>query len=643
MPSTPAAATVSGIGIHRLAARDVDALALGVIDAEVVERLLETEISFRRLALRAILDALREQPAATDPLAPVDQAWDLLVEVEQRDPAAVRAVIDRPFAGAWATRLLRRLRGRLHHDVPLWVEVGYLHAMAAAAAVRAGEPVELAVPAHRGVVHLPSLGHARLPFWEIWETAVVRGTGGDAEVIGSAGRVRVDRGDGGGAPTRDVAVWHPTRAARAVGVVIEDADPYRLVDRVVPPVRLADADVARWEGRLAGAWQVLRDGHPQLAAGVDAAVSAVVPLPVAQRFRSFSATSGDAVGSVELTEPPDPVDGAATLAHEFRHTVLSAVLHLCDLIDPQAPPVLRYAPWRDDPRPPHGVLHGIYAFFGVTEFWRRQRRLAVGADAMLAHFEFALWRGEVLDTATEMLRTGPLTALGRRFVTGIRTTVQGWLPEPVPVETRRLAELATADSRALWRIHHLEPDSAAVERLAAAWAAGAAAPPAAVPARLVPDPGARALDTRASLARLWLADRDAFRRTERAGPGREYRGASAADCALVAGDRARARQGYAADVQRDGDDRRALVGLGLAIGDGEPAGWTLLRRPELVRAVAAAAVDRGGEAPDPSALAAWLLPASVQPDEPDASGQPDVSGQRLARDDAAAAARLIRE
>ncbi|WP_261553528.1 HEXXH motif domain-containing protein [Frankia tisae] len=632
MPSTPAeVATTSGIGIHRLTVRDFDALALGVIDPDVVGRLLEAEISFRRLALRAILDALRERPAATGPLAPVDQAWDLLVEVEQRDSAAVRAVIDRPFTGAWAARLLRRLRGRLHHDIPLWAEVGYLHAMAAAAAVRAGEPVELAVPARRGVVHLPSLGHSHLPFWEIWETAVVRGAGGGVEVIGSAGRVRVNRGDDGGTPTRDVTVWHPTWAARSVGVVIEDADPYRLVGQVVPPVRLNGADVALWEGHLADTWQVLRDGHPQLAAGVDAAVSAVVPLPAAQRFRSFSATSGDAVGGVELTEPPDPVDGAATLAHEFRHTVLSALLHLCDLVDPQAPPVLRYAPWRDDPRPPHGVLHGIYAFFGVTEFWRRQRRLAVGADAMLAHFEFALWRQAVLDTATEMLRTGPLTTLGQRFVTGIRTTVQGWQSEPVPVETRRLAELATADARALWRIHHLEPDPAAVERLAEAWSAGGAAVPAPVPTRLVPDPGARVLDARASLARLWLADRDAFRRAERAGPGREYRGASAADCALVVGDRARARRGYEAELERGGGDRRALVGLGLAIGAGEPAGRTLLRRPELVRAVATAVADRGGEAPALPALAAWLLPASLQPAASDGPNVPDSPGQRSAR------------
>ncbi|ONH35515.1 MULTISPECIES: HEXXH motif domain-containing protein [Protofrankia] len=137
-PAPPVAAARSGPGTHRLSARDVDALSLGAIDPDIVRRLVDAEISYRRIAFRALLDFLRDQPAQSGPLTSAEVAWDLLVEVERRDPAAVRTVLDRPFAGAWAARLLRRLRARPHDDVPLWVDVGYLHAMAAAAAVRAG-------------------------------------------------------------------------------------------------------------------------------------------------------------------------------------------------------------------------------------------------------------------------------------------------------------------------------------------------------------------------------------------------------------------------------------------------------------------------------------------------------------------------
>ncbi|CAJ58917.1 conserved hypothetical protein [Frankia alni ACN14a] len=623
------------LGTHRLSASDVDALALGTLDADIVRRLAEAEISHRRMAFRAVLDLLRDQPAASAPLTPADQAWDLLIALERRDRAMVHAVLDRPFAGAWAARLLRRLRARPHDDVPLWVDVGYLHALAAAAAVRVGVPAEIAVPVRAGVVHLPTLGHTRLPAGEPWETAMVRVGVDGAEVIGSAGRAMVGRGvgsdgwtDGGSwtdgwtddpaqPPVRGTAAaavqWHPTRTSRAVGVVIEDADPYRLVNRAAAPVWLPAADFARWERRLADTWRVLRDGHAELAAGVGIVLSTVVPVPCAARFRSFSATFGDAIGGVELSEPHDALDGAAMLAHELRHAVLDALLHVVgDFVDPAAPADPRYAPWRDDPRPPLGTLHGVYAFFGVAEFWRTQRRLSVGADAMLAHFEFALWRRAVLDTATDLLRTGPLTPPGRRFLTGIATTVQGWISEPVPVEARRLADLAVVDGQALWRVHHRAPEPAAVRHLAEAWSAGADPVAVGVPTRIVPDPGARALDTRACLARLWLADRDEFRRLERDGPHRAYRGASRADCALVAGDRARARRLYEAELARTGGDRRALVGLGLAIGDDEPAGRVLRERPELVHAVAAAVARGGGRAASP-ALAEWLLPVVAQP------------------------------
>ncbi|WP_239341157.1 HEXXH motif domain-containing protein [Frankia sp. CiP3] len=614
------------LGAHRLSTGDLDSLALGSLDSGIIRRLARSEISRRRIAFRAVLDLLREQHPRLGPLLPVDEVWDLLVEIERQDAAAARAVLDRPLAGAWAARLLRRLRGLTQEDVPLWVEVGHLHAMAAAAAVRAGSSIELRVPLRRGFVHLPAVGHARLGSPEPWDTAVVRTVAAEIDVVGPTRRIRLRRdeqdfrvvrpaGDppgGTGAPAPDDGSWWPVHVAGPVGLVVEDCDPYRMSGRAAEPHRLPPARTDRWGRLLADSAAVARAGHPDLAAGVDAVISAVVPLPAAARFRSYSSTSGDAIGSVEMSEPHDALDGAAMLAHELRHAVLGMLLHVVgDLVDPAAPVRPRYAPWRDDPRPPRGMLHGVYAFFGVADFWRVQRGLSVGDDAMLGHFEFALWRAAVCDTAADLLRDPALSAIGRRFLTGLLTTAQAWLSEPVPFEAARLAALVTADTRALWRAHHLRPAPAAVERLADAWLTGGEPDAVTVPTRQVPDRDARALDTRAGLARLWLSDRDELRRIERDGPGCGYRHASRADCALVAGDLVTARARYEARLVDVADDRRALVGLGLALRDDTAAGRVLRERPELVYAVAVAvAVARAGRRPDPGALAGWLAPVT---------------------------------
>ncbi|MCK9877416.1 HEXXH motif domain-containing protein [Frankia sp. Ag45/Mut15] len=649
MPSAPPgpAHPDPGVALHQLSGADVDSLALGELEPAVVRRLLDAEISYRRIAMRAALDLLSARPGAPGPLAPVDEAWELLVEAERRSPPAVRAVLDQPFTGAWAARLLRRLRDRSSASAPLWVDVGYLHALAAAAAVRSGCACDLAVPTRHGVVHLPSLGHAHLSGLDPWDIATVTsgtadpapspdprtGTGTGAGpgpavwIVGPADRVRVPTADppDGPPPPDDQHAAPRWRRTRTVGgrLILEDADPYRVADSDARPEWLPAAEIARWQRCLAAAREVLRTGHPGTAAAVDAAITAVVPAPSTTRFRSFSATSGDAVGSVVMSLPPDAVDGAVTLAHELRHGVLGAMLHLGDLVDPAAAPQLRRVPWRDDPRPARSAVQGVYAFFGVTDFWRTQRRHARADEAMLAHFEFALGRRAVWETGRDLLRTGPLTALGRRFVTGVVSTVAGWLSEPVPAQAQRLAELVTADARALWEAHHLTVAPRAARALAVTWQAGGPPPvgSSAPTGRLEPDPDARALDTRACLARLWLADRDAFRGVERDGPARVYRGATDADCALIRRDHDLALTRYATLLHPPGGQsprpsgqwrpsgahRRALVGLGLALGDRHPAGRVLLRRPDLVAAVARQV--SGGVLPARLVeLAGWLAP-----------------------------------
>ena len=75
-----------------------------------------------------------------------------------------------------------------------------------------------------------------------------------------------------------------------------------------------------------------------------------------------------------------PVELAVTLVHEFQHIKLGGLLHLAPLHD-REPTRRLYAPWRDDPRPLGGLLQGVYAFTGVTDFWRAVRGSRPAAPA----------------------------------------------------------------------------------------------------------------------------------------------------------------------------------------------------------------------------------------------------------------------
>jgi HEXXH motif-containing protein len=600
---------------HSLSERDFDALAAGTGDADAVERLKASEYSYRLTVLRAVLDAARGTPAARGPLLDVDAAWEILASAERASPTTVMAVLRHPPVGTWAARTLRRLRGRRHDDVPLWVDLGYLHSLAAAAVARAGQTGRITVPVRQGVLILPTLGHTRTRVRAPWDTAEVLMSAGRVRLVGPFGSI--DVAPGGGTDPR----WFPTRSlvAEAEGTVarfvLEDADPFRLLGPPAAPARLTPADVARWRRGIEAGWRVLTADSPEQARRIAGVSSTIVPLPKAGRFQPRSASSGDSFGAVIMSEPEDPARCAATLSHEFQHAKLNPILHLFDLFTPGWTELM-YAPWRDDPRPPRGLVHGIYAYCGVAAFWRRHRTRAHAGEAMLAHFEFALWRSEVWSSLLGLRGRPELTDLGRRFLDGLVPAVEAWLAEPVPAVAGVLARMFAADHRALWRAFHLRPRPDLIDRLSDEFIAGRPAsrvpPPPESPGAvggwnaIAADASVRGLDARANLARLWLADRDEFRATARGGaPEQIIAGGTPADCAFIAGHVRGARDLYLSRVAASPDDARAWVGLGLTLGP-TPAGRALLGTPEIVLAVARAATRRVGRSPDPLALASWL-------------------------------------
>ncbi|WP_371498652.1 FxsB family radical SAM/SPASM domain protein [Kitasatospora sp. NBC_00374] len=361
------------------------------------------------------------------------QAWGVLAELDGRAPGALDAVLTHPYARSWAVRCLQGEPG---------ADLGGLAELAAAAAVRAGLPVELVLPVRGGAVHLPTLGR------------VLTGGSGEARLTVTAdgftvAGVRV-RGD---APAD--GRWQPVRRIGLPGwtVTLEDTDPQRDSHQWPAADRLTDPELTAWTADLRAAWALLGRELPGHVPGITAGLSTVTPLRPGPAGRDISAAARQAFGAVGIARPADPAILALLIAHEFQHVKLGAVLDFHDLYDP-ADDRLYYAPWRPDPRPLEGLLQGTYAHLAVTEFWGARARTydgAGGAAGTRARLQLATWRAHTAEAVRTLIGSGSLTDGGLRFALGMRAALTPWLDVPVGADAEAGARHAAAENLARWR------------------------------------------------------------------------------------------------------------------------------------------------------------------------------------------------
>lgn len=597
----------AGAVFHSMPWQDFDAFARLEGDASMVRRLRRAERSRRKLLLHALLDASAKTPELYGPLPPVEDVLELLGRVEHASPAAFERLLTHPYTGSWAGYTTRLLRDGIDGTCPLWVHLGHVHAIAAAAAIRAGLNFEIAVPLWEGNAALPSFGTAQLPASEPFAVAMVRG-GRDACVVANeAAEVLVPYSSTADSPGWQHVRQHRCRSGRhRFTVHLDDADPYRGLYEPLLPQRLDTAEFDAWSRLLDEAWQLVVSTMPDFAPVLSAGLSSLVPKPHVP-FQNPSASTGEAFGSAVAGRPTDGPALAATLVHELQHIVLGGILHLTQLYESD-PRERIYVPWRDDPRPVRGALQGVYAFFGVTAFWRALARTGTDAITRRAWFEFAFWRGQTWRTLLALREDATFTDAGRRFLAGVGEVLGPWQQEPVPEDITGLAAAVAADHRAGWRLRHLRPDTAVVASVVDAWRTGCARPPL-VPSQAdvapTPVPDGPWPRSRATLVRLSLTavGRAGLHAVWPAVPD-----ATPADFAYAAGRFADAARSYRVELRADPDRPASLVGLGLALeaaGSG-PAARALLHRPELVRAVHRELRCTAAEVPTPEEVASWI-------------------------------------
>ncbi|MFH9066015.1 aKG-HExxH-type peptide beta-hydroxylase [Streptomyces coeruleorubidus] len=605
---------------------DLRTMAAGAEDGTLAQRLRAQQRGARAVVLDELLDlaAVITSCGETESLR-IAEVRELLVRAERADPSAVTAVLLHPSVGRWLGRALRALHTppggpRTWAGIPS-ADLLRLHSVVAAVGVRARLSFTLPVPVHDGHVHLPGLGAADL-----------RATGAAVAHVVSLEGAAVIKGDNAEVrlPSRsdpNPPGWIPVHRVRTpVGrrdfdLVLEDVDPYRESDEPVPPHPLGPVALTRWRRTIRDAGELLSDLRPGQAEALAVTLTALTPRteaePTADMMTSLS--SSEAFGGVVLSTPPDAVELAAGLVHEFRHMELDAVLDSLDLYETEPEGLdgeLYYAPWRDTPRPLPGFLHGVFAFSAVVDFWRelshraRDRRLR-----RRSQFQYAYWRiqtGHALETLSSAAR---LTAAGRELIDGLGDPTARWtVPTAVPEEITALATEAAVAHRVRWRLHHVSPDPQAVSELADAWRSGAEEPRGRGTGVLLPDTAVPSLNHYTAMLCRWATAPD------------EDTVDDPADLARLHGRQDESRRLATDQVTRQPQQPEGWARLALTLRrdarSASPdttdatAARALVHCPEAVRAAFARITVQRGPQPDPVALAAWLGAPAGLPDLP---------------------------
>ena len=388
---------------HVMSDGDFRELASGRGSAAAMQLLVDGQRTLRRTFLTAVYQAASSHGAVSDTTrTDLRAAWGVLAAAEAERPAAFASVLDHPFVRAWAVRCL----GRLQELTPeraepqpgaLRADLGYLGALAASAAIRAGVAAEVSVPVLDGAVPLPTLGRLVLGPGQTGLTAVrlvmdddvVRfQAGADGWKLATGDLIRGDADPLLAGDDHRTAEWQVTRILRAPGVsvALEDGDPYRDCYGPAATSRLSSAQFGEWQEAFTDAWAEIRTAFPAYAPAIAAGLTVLVPWTSGLEPDGAVAADRHALGALAVSRAADPARMARLIVAAFQRAKFGAILDFFDLYDLALP----------QSRSVTGLLSGAYA------------ELAVGT-------------GDTVNEAIEAVAgRGGLTPVGRRFIAEMR-------------------------------------------------------------------------------------------------------------------------------------------------------------------------------------------------------------------------------
>jgi HEXXH motif-containing protein len=574
----------------------------------------------RLILLRTLItEATARRPQDAE-FAGLAAAYQALGELQRSRAADVVELLTYPHTGSWLARCLHRIYASQEEDiasehVPLWADLGYLGWLAATGSIASGAAGSMRLVVRAGAVMLPRIGLAQLGSAHEHGHCDLHWTPQGALALQWGARqitipshhaqdhpawLPLRRANPTPAPA-DADADHPAPTGHAI--FLDDLDPFRDFDDpyiahvlTAPPPRLTIAEAATWQQNFANAWEILARDYDRYLPPMRSDLRTIVPLSAKPIATGASNTSYDGYGGVYTTAPAGPYQLALTLIHEFQHAKFTLLTDQLKLYEPD-PACRFYAPWRDDPRPILGLLHGIYAHFGVTDFWRIYRRV-VSRESTQAHVEFERWRVQVQAAIAVAVDSKLLTPEGEQFFLTLDDGMSQWRAEEVPEVATRIASDSSVAHLTFWRVRNLRPAATGIAQLADCWLADS------TPGERLPE------SSLVDQERIPEAHRDLtlLKHLNALGKPSSTDQPPTGDLAYVAGEISRAAELYKRELRDEPTRPQPWAGLALALPSLHPnVDFTLLHeRAEVVAHLTHAIQAHTGESADVVEIVHWL-------------------------------------
>lgn len=134
----------------------------------------------------------------------------------------------------------------------------------------------------------------------------------------------------------------------------------------------------------------------------------------------FSGSTSSIWGAVHMSTPSTQGILAESLTHEAAHFWLHAIEDFGELAEQAWSDESWVSPWRNDPRPVAGIIHGIYVFSAaasvLTKLVISTSQIAGGIDRAVIGKRAAVLIAQIEEGIREINRSGRATTLGLQLI-----------------------------------------------------------------------------------------------------------------------------------------------------------------------------------------------------------------------------------
>ena len=205
-------------------------------------------------------------------------------------------------------------------------------------------------------------------------------------------------------------------------IILNSYDPYYKYEIIIPYVfpnnlKASSPDykeLVNWGNLIKNTQKILYKYWPEIEDVIGFYIHEIVPIKSPLTDVDISCTSSTFHGTVFCSDT-EPYQMAEVLIHEFSHNLLNDVMDNYDIFDSEYSKEEEfYSPWRNDPRHLKGILHAIYVFEKVAEYYSRLLKNNIKID--IYDYRYSLIVSRLKIALTTLVDNSILTKFGQKFI-----------------------------------------------------------------------------------------------------------------------------------------------------------------------------------------------------------------------------------